>query len=127
MSAALASDAEAMKLLADVTELVRATDPDSWWEGPTFRSPCQTKHCVLSHVADVLGMDAMDQFESTWSSSYVIGAGVNDKPTEKYPQSHPKDRVLAFLENLRTGAEEDVVTGMDRCFLDSEARKAGAA
>ncbi|PZU04707.1 MAG: hypothetical protein DI630_00910 [Gordonia sp. (in: high G+C Gram-positive bacteria)] len=105
---------EALHLLDRVEQVIRDTAPESWWEGPTFRSPCGTKHCVLSHVADKLGMDAMEEFEGMWSTSYVIGAEVNDKPSDRYPQAHPKDRVLAYLANLRSGLEEDVLTYMDR-------------
>lgn len=109
-------DPDALQLLDQVETVVRATSPESWWEGPTFRSPCGTKHCVLSHVADQLGTDAMERFEMLWSTSYIIGAEVNDKPSDRYPQEHPKDRVLAYLANLRTGAEEDVVTYMERMW-----------
>jgi|GEM_PF-2940670 hypothetical protein len=106
-------DPAALALLDRVETLLTATDPDSWWEGPTFRSPCGTKHCVLSHIAEHLGMDAMEQFENYWSTSYVIGAAVNDKPSEKYPQPHPKDRVLAYIANLRSGVELDTWSGID--------------
>ncbi len=106
-------DPAALALLDRVETLLTATDPDSWWEGPTFRSPCGTKHCVLSHIAEHLGMDAMEQFENYWSTSYVIGGAVNDHPSERYPQAHPKDRVLAFIANLRTGVELDTWASMD--------------
>ena len=62
----------------------------------------------------------MEQFEALWSSSYVIGAEVNDAPSKRYPHAHPKDRVLAYLENLRTGVEEDVLTSMDRTYTEME-------
>lgn len=104
---------ESLRLLDQVEAVLVATDRDSWWEGPTFRSPCQTKHCALSHVADQLGMEVMEMFESAWSTSYVIGAMVNDKPSSRYPQQHPKDRVLAFLVNLRSGVELDTQTSME--------------
>lgn len=107
-------DRLALQLLDKVEAMIAATDPDSWWEGPTFRSPCGTKHCVLSHIADQLGMEAMEAFEDLWSTSYVIGAAVNDKPSDRYPQSHPKDRVLSFLANLRSGVELRTWEGMER-------------
>lgn len=117
-------DPDAIALLDRVIRVCESSDPDSWWEGPTFRSPCGTKHCVLSHVAEQLGMDVMEQFECTWSTSYVIGGAVNDKATDKYPQSHPKGRVLAYLHNLRTGKELSVIESMDaqlaQTFPDGE-------
>lgn len=104
---------QAMDLLDRVEAMLRETSPESWWEGPTFRSPCGTKHCVLSHIAEQFGMEVMEEFENAWSTSYVIGAAVNDKPSEKYPQSHPKDRVLAYIANLRSGVELDTWSGID--------------
>lgn len=106
-------DPNAIALLNRVETMLQATTPDSWWEGPTFRSPCGTKHCALSHIAEQFGMDAMDEFENTWSTSYVIGATVNDHPSERYPQAHPKDRVLAYIANLRSGVELDTWSGID--------------
>lgn len=113
MSARALHNPQALQLLDRVESVVRETSRDAWWEGPTFRSPCGTKHCVLSHVADRLGMDVMEEFESVWSTSYVIGGKVNDRPSDLYPQDHPKDRVLAFLANLRSGVELDTQTSMD--------------
>jgi len=113
-------DPAAIALLDRVETLLTATSPDSWWEGPTFRSPCGTKHCVLSHIADQLGMDAMDAFENYWSTSYVIGAAVDDQPSDRYPQAHPKDRVLAYIANLRTGIELDTWTSIDNAINTEE-------
>jgi hypothetical protein len=110
---------EALELLDEVIEMIRGTYDDTWWEGPTFRSPCGTKHCVLSHIAEHMGMDAMERFEDTWSTSYRIGADVNDQQSERYPQLHPKERVLAFLDNLRTGVEDDVQTSMWKSYMQS--------
>lgn len=116
-------DHQALALLDRVESMIKATSPESWWEGPTFRSPCGTKHCVLSHIAEQFGMDVMDEFESTWSTSYVIGAAVNDRPSDRYPQSHPKDRVLAFLANLRSGAELDTQSSMAECEALSQGHR----
>lgn len=118
--APMRKDPEAMALLERVTRLIAQTSRDDWWEGPTFRSPCGTKHCVLSHVAEAFGTQVMEEFEATWSSSYVIGFRVNDKPTARYPQRHPKDRVMAYLHNLATGEEPDLHESMWRDYQHSE-------
>jgi len=103
-----------------IIDYLRQTHPDTWWAGPTYRSPDGTQHCALSHIADRWGMDAMGMFEETWSTSYVIGA-INDRPTPGYEQDHPKDRVLAYIEALRDGREDDVQTSMAKHFeLDRE-------
>ncbi len=118
---------DSLAFLDTVIALIDATDRDAWWEGPTFRSPCQTKHCVLSHVAEQLGMAAMDRFQNEWSTSYVIGAQINDKPSEQYPQAHPKDRVAAYLQNLRNGTEKDVQVSTYETFIHHEQQDAFAA
>lgn len=118
---------DSLAFLDTVIALIDATDRDAWWEGPTFRSPCQTKHCVLSHVAEQLGMAAMDRFQNEWSTSYVIGAQINDKPSEQYPQAHPKDRVAAYLQNLRNGTEKDVQVSTYETFMHHEQQDAFAA
>ena len=118
---------DSLAFLDTVIALIDATDRDAWWEGPTFRSLCQTKHCVLSHVAEQLGMAAMDRFQNEWSTSYVIGAQINDKPSEQYPQAHPKDRVAAYLQNLRNGTEKDVQVSTYETFMHHEQQDAFAA
>lgn len=99
---------KALRLLDRVEQVVRQADPDSWWEGPTFSSPDGTCHCVLAHVFHTLGPDALEEFENIWSTSYVIGAKVNDTPSKSYPQDHPAQRVLAYLDDLRNGRTQDI-------------------
>ncbi|MCZ4505898.1 hypothetical protein O4273_24005 [Rhodococcus ruber] len=110
-------DPEKVAFLDKCIAMLRETDPDTWWEGPTFRSTDGQKHCALSHIADRFGMEALERFEAEWSTSYVIGALVNDEPSNKYPHDHPKDRVLAYLDALRVGTEVDVETSMWRQFM----------
>lgn len=98
--------------LVDVIAFLESTDPDSWWAGPTFRSPDETQHCVLSHIFERYGPEAMRTFEEVWSTSYVIGA-VNDGKYPSYPQEHPKDRSLAFLHALAVGTEQTTVESMN--------------
>lgn len=114
-------DPASVALLDLVVGVIEGTDPDTWWAGPTFSSPCGTRHCVLAHVFYLLGDQVLDTFENVWSTSYVIGAGVNDQASDEYPQLHPKDRVLAFLADLRAGRALDTDTSMSlHCLLDLE-------
>lgn len=108
---------EALALLDEVCDYLDATDRDSWWEGPTFRSPCGTKHCVLSHVFEQMGERGFENFEYHWSTSYVIGARVNDTASPDYPQSHPKDRVMAYLNDLRQGFTLDTESSIEIQYL----------
>jgi hypothetical protein len=96
----------------DVIAYLESTDPGSWWPGPTYRSPDETHHCVLSHIFERYGSAAMGEFEERWSTSYVIG-NVNDGGHPGYLQPDPKDRCLAFLYALATGAEETTVEMME--------------
>jgi hypothetical protein len=100
--------------LPEIITWLESTPDDSWWEGPTFRSPCGTKHCVLSHIHRRWGGNGMDEFEERYSTSYMIGLRVNDGPSEAYPQGHPKDRALAYLRAMEAGRELTTHQSMDR-------------
>lgn len=116
---------KALPPLVEVIAYLDGTDPNTWWAGPTFRSPCGTRHCVLSHVEARWGMTAFDEFESTYATSYRIGSFVNDKPTDAYPQTHPKDRVLAFLRAMLVGDEMTTMESMEaeyEAYLAAEAQ-----
>lgn len=91
--------------LRDIIDALAETDPDTWWEGPTFRSECQTKHCVLSHIYEMYGAAGFEEFEDAYSTSFYIGYMINDRVSDEYPQTHPKDRVLAYLEAMLRGDE----------------------
>lgn len=108
-----------LDLLARVIAMVESTDPESWWPGPTFRSPDGTQHCVLAHIEDQMGMTAMEQFEETWSNSYVIGL-INDGEKPGYQQATPKERCMAYLENLSRGVELSILEEMDLQYRQME-------
>lgn len=99
--------------LADIIDFLNATAPQSWWAGPTFRSECGTQHCVLSHIFEKWGSAGFDEFEDRYSTSYVIGGVINDKPSEAYPQAHPKERVVAYLNAMLAGVEMTTHESMD--------------
>lgn len=112
------ADASSLAFLDGVIGVVRRTEKDSWWAGPTFRSPCGTRHCALSHVYEEMGEPAFDRFESEWPTSYVIGAQVNDRPSESYPQEHPRDRILAYLDDLREGRALDTQSYLELRYFE---------
>lgn len=107
---------EHLPSLNDIITMLRKTDPDSWWAGPTFRSPCGTKHCVLSHVYEAYGEEGFYEFQERFDTSYHIGGAINDAPSERYPQPHPKDRVIAYLEAMERGEELTTYESMDAHF-----------
>lgn len=98
--------------LDDLIAVLEPTDPDTWWAGPTFRSPDQTQHCVLSHIFEMYGPDAMQLFEEGWSTQFCIG-GVNDGTDPRYTQPTAKERSLAYLRALRDGHEMTTAESME--------------
>lgn len=109
-----------LDFLDEVIALIEATDPGTWWAGPTYRSPCGTQHCVLAQIELALGPEAMDRFEGTWANSYMIG-GANDGKDPRYTQDHAKDRSLAYLRDLRSGGLPSICESMyaDWMFLEA--------
>lgn len=103
---------EDYQVLDEVIAHLETTPEESWWAGPTYRSPDGTQHCALSHIEVRHGMQAMDLFEEVWSSSTVIGL-INDGKNPRYPQATAKARSLAFLQALRAGDEQDTHTSME--------------
>jgi hypothetical protein len=112
------TDRVSLPPFADIVAHLAATDPDTWWAGPTFRDTDaggRTCHCVLSHVHERWGARAMGEFEERFSTSFVIGH-VNDGENPRYPQAHAKDRCLAFLADLAAGAELTTYESLEADF-----------
>lgn len=76
------------------------------------------KNCMFGHLVNWFYgkeykeniMPIWDAFESMWATSYMIYP-VNDGEApkwmnEKYEQKTPKERVIAYLKNLRDGKED---------------------
>lgn len=113
------ADADERLILQGVRRYIETTPDDSWCVD-VYRSQDQTQHCILSHVQtlgrdDREGMRFMERFESIWGNSYSIGLRANDglDPAE-YPQGTPRERCMAYIDNLLNGTEDSVVTGMER-------------
>lgn len=104
--------------LDDLIGVLEKTDPATWWAGPTFRSPDETQHCVLSHIFEMYGPDAMELFEAGWSTQFCIGM-VNDGENPQYQQATAKDRSLAYLRALRDGHEQTTMESMESMTRDS--------
>jgi hypothetical protein len=109
-----------------IIDFLGGTDPATWWAGPTFRSPDQTQHCVLSHVFERWGAEGMNEFEERYSTCFVIGGAVNDRVSEKYPQPHPRERVIAYLRAMQRGAELTVYESLDATCLASTPERGAA-
>jgi hypothetical protein len=114
--------------LPEIIAFLESTPEDSWWAGPTFRSDPDAdgvvRHCGLSHVFEKWGDRGFDEFEALYSTSYCIGAQVNDKPTKAYPQDTPKARVVAYLKAMLAGDEMTTEQSMEADYAASCAREA---
>lgn len=86
----------------------------SYMEGTTEESWCMDvvktkdgRNCFYVHLFDLGGGDnggsgLMNLFEKVFATTYMLYP-VNDGEDPNYPQSTPKQRVLAYLRDLRDG------------------------
>lgn len=96
-----------LKRLDPVIEYMEATDEDSW-QVDTVRSTDGTTNCFFGHlfemgVTEARGNELWFGFENRWASTYMIFP-INDGTDSRYPQATPKQRILAYLRDLNTGA-----------------------
>ncbi len=110
--------------------------PESRWGVDVVRSGDGTQDCLFGHLfrygqhlsAFATTIPAGDEhvtseekfanrlwewFEETWATTYKIYP-VNDGESPAYPQATPKQRVLAYLRALNSGAEHPTQDSMQR-------------
>ena len=86
---------------------------DEQWITEIVRSPCQTKHCAMSHIFNMGGDDEKlcnrwwNWFEDNIATTYMIYP-VNDGEHPDYQQPTPKARVLAYLRDVLDGKQKTV-------------------
>lgn len=93
--------------LDEIIAMVEATDEDAWQTG-TVRSADSTRNCFFGHLfahGEKLGGERhanilWQAFEDSWATTYVIYP-VNDGTNPRYPQPTPRQRILAYLTDLR--------------------------
>lgn len=103
---------EKLAKLDSFIDYLRQTN-DSEWQVGTVRNKDNTQNCCFGHLVnwyygkDYEGTisDVWDFFEEVWATTYMIYP-VNDGENPKYPQSTPKARVIAYLEDLNSGKEK---------------------
>lgn len=108
-------------LLDEMITLVKSTEDNAWCTD-VVRSQDGKRNCFFGHLFDYyekkggekLANRMWDKFENIWATTYMVYA-VNDGDNPGYQQSTPKQRILAFLENLRNGIE-DSTSDMTRQF-----------
>lgn len=119
--------------LDTVIAYMEATDEDAW-NLNTVRSKDGTKNCFFGHLFNMTPDEERanalwGMFEDLYATTYRIYS-VNDGENPRYPQSTPKQRILAYLRALAAGEEKTTAQSMDECyqhFLAEEAASTGAA
>lgn len=83
---------------------------ESEWLLDRVRSEDGSQNCCLGHLIDwwygkgfegVIS-EAWDAFEAIWATDHMIYP-VNDGRNPEYPQATPKERVIAYLQDLNSG------------------------
>lgn len=98
--------------LQDLIDFLEKTSEDSWLMDKV-RSKDGKKNCIMGHIYAFGaggynkdgGTSTQDYFEEVWATTYMIYP-VNDGKNPKYQQATPKQRVLAYLKDLRDGKEK---------------------
>lgn len=75
------------------------TDEDSWCTDVVRTK--DGKNCLFGHLFDLGGSRLMDWFENI-ATTYMVYP-VNDGENPNYPQLTPKQRCIAYLNDLRRG------------------------
>lgn len=97
-----------MKTIQEIIDYMEATPEESWGE-KVVRSK-DGKNCFFGHLFN-MGTDEKESnylwglFEEVWATTYMIYP-VNDGEHPKYKQDTSKQRVIAYLKDLRDGVEK---------------------
>ena len=99
--------------LQELIDFLEESTEESW-KTDTVRSKDGKTNCVYGHIYAFGaggydkdgGIPACDFFEEVWATTYMLYP-VNDGEDPRYTQSTPKQRVLAYLKDLRDGKEKN--------------------
>lgn len=96
-----------LEKLDPVIAYMEATDEDAW-RVDTVRSADGMTNCFFGHLFNMGGNDVRGNalwhgFENLWATTFMIFP-INDGTDSRYPQPTPKQRVLAYLSDLNSGA-----------------------
>lgn len=108
-----------LKSLDTVIAFMEGTAEESW-RTDTVRSADGSTNCFFGHLFNMGGNDERGSalwnwFEEAWSTTYRIYP-INDGDNPDYPQSTPKQRVLAYLRALADGTELNTTDSMDAYY-----------
>lgn len=107
-------------MLKDFIAYLETTTEESWCTD-IVRTKNGRGNCLLGHLSnfcrhkdndDVSG--DFDWFENLITTTYVVYS-VNDGTSDKYHQSTPKQRCIAYMKDLLSGKELTTWPGMAQC------------
>ena len=115
-----------MKTIQEIIDYMESTPEESWC---TDVVRTDNKNCFFGHLFsmgkdDKEGNELWGMFEEGWATTYMIYP-VNDGENPKYQQATPKQRVIAYLKDLRDGKEMTTHQSIDHemeLYRQQEAR-----
>ena len=132
--------AEEEARLDDLIQFLEATSPEDWCVDVVRKGDDgeeeRTQNCVFGHIfnwgqargdgTDKAGNQAWNWFEGYWSTTYATYP-VNDGEVAYYDQPTARERSIAYLRDLRSGAVPGTQESMNWDFYggDIEAVKEG--
>lgn len=87
--------------LDEIISYMEKTNVEDWCT-EVCRSSDETKNCFFGHLFNMGGNDLWNMFEEAYATEYMIFP-VNDGKNPNYPQETAKERVIAYLKDLRDG------------------------
>lgn len=107
--------------MSSIIELLEITTEESWCTDVVKTSSGQS--CLFGHLFDIGGTRLMDDFENI-ANTYMVYP-VNDGLSPKYIQETPKQRVLAYLRDIRDGKEKTTYELLDEYMELTKNREQG--
>ena len=116
------------KGIQDIIDYMEATDEKSWAVGVVRREwPGAQTNCFFGHLFNMesdehAANELWGIFEEGYATTFMIYP-VNDGEHPKYQQSTPKQRVIAYLKDLRDGKEMTTHEHMENDYKHSLSEK----
>lgn len=104
--------AEDKETLEEIIRYMESTSEDSWCTEVVRQA--EGANCFFGHLSaydktENAHGELWEWFEETWGTTFYVFP-INDGTNPDYPQATPKQRILAYLNNLLTGVEDDMET-----------------
>lgn len=98
--------------LSKILEYAKGTKEQDWCTDVVRNK--DGANCLFGHISEMEGTEyaegeMWEWFEDTWGTTYYVYP-INDGQNPKYPQATPKQRIVAYLEALLSGEEQDMET-----------------